>query len=40
MPRLVARNTSRSNSFGVRDASCPSIFTLWLTESTVRPPKV
>ena len=38
---LVAdQKTSRSNSFGVNDASCPATFTLWLAVSMDKSPKV
>ena len=39
MPLLPARNTSRSNSLGVRLVSLPSTFTLWLATSMVSAPK-
>ena len=40
MPLLEARNTSRSNSLGVRATSSPATRTVWLAVSMVRSPKV
>ena len=40
MPLLEARNTSRSNSLGVRLTSSPATRTVWLAVSMVSSPKV
>ena len=40
MPLLLTKKTSRSNSLGVRGASCPATFTLWLAVSMTRSPKL